>query len=135
MIYLLDTNAWSKYLNKRPSPVKDRVRAAGMDQLRISTIVMAELLYGAYHGPNSEANLGLMAKLFSTVAPFAFDAGAAEHAGRIRAGLALAGIGIGPNDLLIAATAVAHGMVLVTHNTGEFGRVPGLVLEDWELTP
>lgn len=110
------------------------MRVAGWDQLRLSTIVMAELFYGAYHGPSSEVNLALMAKLFSTVVSIAFDSGAAGHAGRIRAGLAVAGIGIGPNDLLIAATAVAHGMVLVTHNTREFERVPGLVIEDWELT-
>lgn len=134
MIYLLDTNAWSKYLNKRPSPVKERVRAAGMDQLRFSTIVMSELLYGAYHA-RSEANLRLLAKVFAMVPPIGFDAAAADHAGRIRAALAAAGIPIGPNDLLIAATAVAHGMVLVTHNTREFQRVPGLVVEDWELEP
>ena len=39
---------------------------------------------------------------------------------------------IGPNDLLIAATALAHGAILVTHNTAEFSRVPGLLIEDWE---
>ena len=133
MIYLLDTNAWSKYLGKRPSPVKDRVRAAGLDQLQVSTIVMAELLYGAHHGPNRETNLALLGRVFSTVAPVVFDSAAAEHAGRIRAGLAAAGVPIGPNDLLIAATAIAHGMVLITHNTGEFLRVPGLIVEDWEL--
>jgi len=132
MIYLLDTNAWIMYLSKRPSPMKERVRSAGPDQLRISTIVMAELLYGAHHSQQPEANLSLLAKVFSSVATVAFDAPAAEHAGRIRARLASAGLPIGPNDLLIAATAIAHGMVLVTHNTREFERVEGLIMEDWE---
>jgi tRNA(fMet)-specific endonuclease VapC len=50
----------------------------------------------------------------------------------IRAQLALAGTPIGPNDLLIAAIALANGSTLVTHNTGEFGRVNGLRIEDWE---
>jgi len=39
---------------------------------------------------------------------------------------------IGPYDLLIAATALANGLVLVTHNTREFMRIPGIQLEDWE---
>lgn len=91
MIYLLDTNAWSKYLNKRPSPVKERVREAGFDALRVSAVVMAELLYGAHHGPSPGANLALLERVFSTVAPIGFDAGAARQAGRIRADLASRG--------------------------------------------
>ncbi len=50
----------------------------------------------------------------------------------IRAELTSKGQLIGPNDLLIAATALAHGAILVTHNTAEFSRVPGLIIEDWE---
>lgn len=132
-MYLLDTNAWVRYLHKRPSPIKDRVRAAGPEHLRLSTIVMAELYYGAYHSPRPEENLSLLAKVSSTIAPIAFDAAAAEYAGQIRATLAAAGTPIGPNDLLIAATALANRMVVVTHNTREFSRVPGLVIEDWEV--
>ena len=54
--------------------------------------------------------------------------------GRIRARLSALGTPIGPNDLLIAAIAVACDLTLVTHNTGEFGRVEGLRIEDWEVT-
>ena len=93
---------------------------------------MAELLYGAYHGQHRETNLPLLERLFSVIAPVAFDWAAASHAGRIRAQLAADGLPIGPNDLLIAASAIAHGLILVTHNTGEFQRVPGLIIEDWE---
>ena len=60
-----------------------------------------------------------------------FDAEAADHAARIRLQLESIGTPIGLADLLIAATARRHGCTLVTHNTGEFSRVPGLLLEDW----
>jgi predicted nucleic acid-binding protein len=53
--------------------------------------------------------------------------------GKAREHLASIGMPVGPNDLLIAATALAHGCTLVTHNTQEFSRVPGLLLEDWQL--
>ena len=52
----------------------------------------------------------------------------------IRAQLASAGASVSPNDLLIAAVALAHEAVIVTHNTAEFGRVRGLRIEDWEST-
>ena len=62
-----------------------------------------------------------------------FDDAAAEHYGRIRADLTARGLTIGGNDMLIAATALANGCTLVTHNTAEFSRVPGLVIEDWQV--
>jgi len=62
-----------------------------------------------------------------------FDDRAADAYGRIRAALASAGTPIGPNDLLIASIAEANGVMLVTHNTSEFSRVPGLSLDDWEV--
>jgi hypothetical protein len=60
-----------------------------------------------------------------------YDA-AAEEYGKARAHLAALGTPIGPNDLLIAAIALAHGLTVVTHNTAEFSRVRGLSIEDWE---
>ncbi len=62
--------------------------------------------------------------------PFGDDA--IMHYGEIRAFLAKAGTPIGPNDLLIAAIAKAHQVTLVTHNTAEFSRVPGILLADWQ---
>jgi tRNA(fMet)-specific endonuclease VapC len=64
-----------------------------------------------------------------------FDDAAAGIYGQIRAHLASRGTPIGPNDVLIAAIAVANGITLVTHNTSEFSRVPGLLIEDWEVPP
>jgi tRNA(fMet)-specific endonuclease VapC len=62
-----------------------------------------------------------------------FDDDCAEHYGQIRADLPTLGKPIGPNDTLIAAIARAHDATLITHNTGEFGRVTGLRIADWEV--
>jgi tRNA(fMet)-specific endonuclease VapC len=64
-----------------------------------------------------------------------FDDRAAETHAVIRQELAKPGTPIGPYDLIIAATALVHDLILVTHNTGEFARVPKLRLEDWQATP
>jgi len=61
-----------------------------------------------------------------------FEDDAAEAYGRVRAYLEKRGEIIGPNDLLIASTALAHGVTLVTHNTKEFSRIPELRMEDWQ---
>ena len=61
-----------------------------------------------------------------------FDDACAQHYGVVRAYLARRGTPIGPNDLLIAATALAHDLTLVTHNVDQFSRVVGLRIEDWE---
>jgi tRNA(fMet)-specific endonuclease VapC len=61
-----------------------------------------------------------------------FDDRSAEEYGKVRANLAAQGLMIGPNDLMIAAIALANKLIVVTHNIAEFGRVTGLTVEDWE---
>jgi tRNA(fMet)-specific endonuclease VapC len=90
------------------------------------------LLYGAYRSARQEDNLRLLATLFQLFKSLPFDDAAADAYGRIRADLTARGTPIGPNDLMIAAIALAHHLILVTHNVREFGRVEGLHLEDWE---
>jgi tRNA(fMet)-specific endonuclease VapC len=77
--------------------------------------------------------LALVASLRRQFASLSFDDQAAEEYGKSRAHLSSTGMLIGPNNLIIAATALSHGCTLVTHNSQEFSRVPGLLLEDWEL--
>ncbi len=79
-----------------------------------------------------EDNLQLLIQFFKPLTSLPFDDRCAEEAGQIRADLATQGKPIGPNDLLIAATARAHDSVLITHNTSEFSRITGLRLDDWE---
>ena len=132
MRYLLDTNTCIQFLNSRNSALQRRLAAISRDDVAICQIVKAELIYGAYRSARREANLALLARFFSQFVSLPFDDASAEIYGRIRAELVRAGTPIGPNDLMIAAIALAHDAILVTHNVREFGRVEGLRFEDWE---
>lgn len=93
----------------------------------------AELLFGALRSEQKENNLQLLQKLFAPLQSFDFDDVVAEHYAQIRADLTAQGCLIGANDLMIAAIARANQLTLITHNTGEFSRVQGIAVEDWEL--
>ena len=109
--------------------------AASPGSVCLCSLVVGELIYGALHsGPSHRANnLALVASLRRKIVSLPFDDRAAEEYGKARERLASVGTPIGPNDLLIAATALAHDCTLVTHNTQEFSRVLGLLVEDWLL--
>ena len=132
MAYLLDTNACIRFLNRSSAPLVARVKACVPDDIRLSAIVKAELVYGAHRSTRAAENLRLLARFFEPFTAVPFDDRCLVSYGRIRSDLERLGTPIGPNDLLIAATSIAHGLTLVTHNIEEFGRIPGLVIEDWE---
>ena len=135
MSHLLDTNSFIHHLRRGPaSNVTARLAAAPPGSVYLCSVVLAELVYGAIHsGPAHQAsNLALLGKLRQQFVSLPFDDRAAEEYGKVRAHLAALGTLIGPNDLMIAAIALANNMVLVTNNTAEFSRVPGLTLEDWQ---
>ena len=95
-------------------------------------MVVAELLYGARRS-QKPADVALQVRQFcGRFHSLPFDDDAAERCAEIRSHLATAGTPIGPIDVLIAAIALANNLTLVTHNTREFSRVPGLMLEDWQ---
>lgn len=134
MKYLLDTNAWIAYLrHNNPRVVQQFLQVNPADIARCS-VVLAELFYGAYHGPVAKqaANVALIACLQQRFVSVPFDDEAAVQYGQIRAHLASQGTLIGPNDLMIASIAFGKGLTLVTHNTREFSRVPGLHIDDWQ---
>jgi tRNA(fMet)-specific endonuclease VapC len=131
--FLLDTNTCVAYLRNRNPLVVQRMQARRPDEIRLCSVVQAELYYGAYHSPKPSANLALLARFLPQFLSLPFDDVAAEVYGRIRADLAAKGTPIGPNDLLIAAIAIANHCTLVTHNTMEFSRVTGLPLDDWHI--
>lgn len=133
MIYLPDTNACIRYLNPVDSPLARKMRAVAPQDIALCGIVKMELYYGAYRSSHQADNLTLLERFFAAFHSLPFNDAAADICGRIRAGLANAGTPIGPYDLQIAAIALANNLTLVTHNTREFSRVPGLSLEDWEL--
>ena len=131
-MYLLDTNVCIRLLNKSHVNIVEHFRRHLPGEIFLCSIVKAELLYGARHSQHVEVNLQLLQQFFGPLTSLAFDDRCAEEAGMIRADRAAQGAPIGPNDLLIAATARAYDVVLVTHNTREFSRVTGLRIEDWE---
>jgi tRNA(fMet)-specific endonuclease VapC len=132
--YLLDTNTCIRYLNGRAPAVRQRLAAVRRDDIAVCAPVKAELFYGAARSHNPLRSRQRQLVFLGQFVSLPFDDRAAEVYGEIRADLAVRGTPIGANDLLIAAIAVAHAITLVTHNTGEFGRVGGLVLEDWETS-
>jgi len=131
-LYLLDTNACIRILNNSSDSLVRRLCEKQPELIHLSSIVKAELLYGARHSACVGENLVLLNRFFAPFPSVSFDDRCAEQYGVIRAELAGLGTPIGPNDLMIAATARAHDLILVTHNTGEFHRVTGLQVEDWE---
>ena len=132
MAWLLDTNAWIAYLKSAQSPIRTRLERLKPADIVLCSVVKAELLHGAEKYGNRERRLAILTGLFSPYASLPFDDAAAAIYGRVRHQLEADGGVIGPNDLMIAAIAVASGHTLVTHNTAEFSRVIGLHVEDWQ---
>ncbi len=128
--YLLDANAVIGLLNDPASRLAQRLRQERPTDIAISAIAVHELYCGAYKSRRASQNIALVDALRFPV--LEFDREDARKAGEIRAYLASKGAPIGPYDVLIAGQSVARNLILVTHNTGEFGRVPGLRIEDWE---
>jgi tRNA(fMet)-specific endonuclease VapC len=128
--YLLDSNAVIALL-KGHSGFLSRIRQYVPQDFAIPAIVAHELSYGAYKGQRTAENLARIEALQFEV--LEFDREDARQAGELRAYLSAAGTPIGPYDVLIAGQALSRDMILVTHNTREFQRVPDLRVEDWEI--
>ncbi len=131
MRYLLDTNACVDYLSGRYLNVITRIQGSSPGDLRLSSVVVAELRYGADRSAHPKANHSRLDALVEEIESLDFDLGAAAAYGRVRAALEAAGQPIGPNDMLIAAHAVSRRLTLVTDNVKEFRRVKGLKVENW----
>ncbi|HEX4259804.1 MAG TPA: type II toxin-antitoxin system VapC family toxin [Acetobacteraceae bacterium] len=129
MKFLLDTNAVIGLL-RRDEKLQAAMRSHKPDDFAMPALAAHELYYGAYKSRQSARNLALVEGLRFAV--LEFDREDCRHAAEIRAALARAGTPIGPYDVLIAGQARARGLTLITHNVGEFSRVDGLRIEDWE---
>jgi tRNA(fMet)-specific endonuclease VapC len=130
MPYLLDTNIVIA-LMKENINVMAQVRRVGRAELWLCAPVEAELWFGVYKSGKREENRQRLLTLLSWLPSVSFSSEATPHFGDIRATLTHIGKPIGPYDLQIAAIARAQSLILVTHNTREFARVPGLTLEGW----
>jgi len=133
MTYLLDTNVCIDYLRGKAVGVRKRMETLAPGDIVLCSIVKAELFYGAMKSADPPMALAKQQPFVSQFVSLPFDDSAAEEYGRLRALLQKQGNLIGPNDLLIASIALANKVTLVTHNTQEFGRIPGLQMEDWQI--
>lgn len=131
MKVLLDTNICIAFLKGSDAGVRDRLLALSPDEVGLSSVVKAELLYGARHSAHVEDNLRRLAAFFEPFLSCPFDDAAAEIYGVIRAQLRKSGTPIGSNDLMIAATALSANVPLATRNQDEFRRVAGLRVVAW----
>ena len=111
--------------------VAERLAIVPPSRLAIPAIVLFEVELGVLKSRNSALRRKHLSQLAEACRILAFDEQCARLAARLQVDLKGLGCAIGPLDTLIAATALAHGATLVTHNTREFERVPGLKIEDW----
>lgn len=130
MKYLLDSTVCIEVVRRKPGPVTRRVTAQPPEDLATSTVNLLELEAGVFRSdrPTLERQrVDYFLAIISRLLPF--DADAARMCARLRH--AMRAQPIGPLDLLIASVAAVHDLTVVTHNVREFGRVPGLRVEDW----
>jgi len=131
--YMLDTDTCSYIMKRSSQAVLDRLQAVPVTDVCISVITKSELLYGVEVSPRRMQDATALEAFLPYVEILGFPDEAAVHSAQIRGDLKKRGQVIGANDLFIAAHARSLGLMLVTNNTAEFGRVKGLTLENWTL--
>lgn len=132
MKYSLDTNTCIRAINGRAAQVRTRLLQVSASEIVVCSIVRSELFYGSAKSQTPERSRQKQDLFLQPFASLPFDDAAADAYGKIRSTLERAGTPIGPLDMQIAAIAVTHDLILITHNTREFARIPGLKYEDWE---
>lgn len=130
--YLLDTNTCIAVMRAHSGAVQ-RLAAVAPGDCAISTVTAYELYTGVEKCAMPSQERNKVELLLATVCETPFDADAARESARVRALLESQGQRIGPYDILLAGQALAGSLILVTDNTREFSRVPGLTLENWSI--
>lgn len=129
--YLLDTNICIYIRKKKPERVSQRFQKVGSGEAAISVITYGELLYGANKSEQRARALATVQEFARIVPALPLPENAAQAYGFVRAELESRGEMVGPNDLWIAAHALASGLTLVTNDEREFRRVRGLKIQNW----
>lgn len=132
--YLLDTNILSILARDPRGRIQDVIATKPAASLCTSIVVSCEIRFG-FHAGAPERVRRQMEVIMGSLEILPLQPPMDEHYGEIRAHLRSIGQLIGSNDLLIAAQARSLGLVVVTNNTREFSRVPGLLVEDWTVAP
>ncbi len=132
--FMLDTNICIFTIKNKPDSVRQAFNQRHA-QLCVSAVTVMELAYGAEKSAAVERNQAVVEGFLARLDVLDYDLAAADSTGQLRAELARAGTPIGPYDAMIAGHARSRGLILVTNNTREFARVPGLRVEDWTSHP
>jgi tRNA(fMet)-specific endonuclease VapC len=131
MGYLLHTCVVSDFVKGENNTLK-RLKSSSPNDIFISSITVMEVKYGLAINPERALKIQALIETFlSSITILPFSSEAAEQAAQIRSILKAAGTPIGSYDLLIAATALTHNLIIVTSNVREFQRVPDLQIENW----
>jgi tRNA(fMet)-specific endonuclease VapC len=130
-VYMLDTDISSYIMKRSDDAVLRKLQTVSVSDVCISAITKSELLYGVEVSPRREKDKVALDEYLRHVEVLDYPEDASMDYAQIRAELKLRGCMIGANDLLIAAHARSLGLILVTNNTREFGRVQGLKIENW----
>ncbi|NJM66262.1 MAG: type II toxin-antitoxin system VapC family toxin [Acaryochloris sp. RU_4_1] len=131
MPYLLDTCVISDFIKGEPG-TQTQIKQTPPDNIAISVITLMELRYGLKLNPQRAQKIEpMMTSFLSSVTVLPFGNPESEKAADIRAVLKTQGQPIGAYDVLIAATALQHQLIMVTANQREFDRAPGLETENW----
>ncbi len=132
MPHLLDTNACIQLMRDPFGRVARRLAAHAPAAVVVCSVVVAELLRGVRLSADPAVKLVRVGEFLDPLASLPFDDAAADVYARVRVGLDAAGTPGMPHDLMIAAIALSRNLTVVTHNTADFARVPGLRIEDWQ---
>ena len=131
MKYLIDTNICIYIMNKRPAEVIKKFKKFDLGEIGISTITISELEYGVAKSTHREKNQQRLKEFIAPLEILTYNEIAAKTYGDIRFQLEKRGQPIGPLDLLIAAHALSHNLILATNNDKEFKRIKKLKVENW----
>ena len=132
-MYYLDTNTCVYFLNGTYKSILEELKLNKPEDIKIPALVKAELLLGVEKSIKRELNERIFNKFLEPFEVISFDDESSIVYAKIRANLEKKGRIIGPNDLIIAATVMAHKGILITHNTKEFKQISGLEIEDWVI--
>ncbi|MDA3810895.1 MAG: PIN domain-containing protein [Spirochaetaceae bacterium] len=131
MTYYLDANICIYFLKGKNKILKDKILSMNPNEIKIPSIVRAELLYGVEKSQRIEENREKVLQFLFPIETIAFNEPEADIYSKIRVQLEKNRNIIGPNDLIIASTVLANDGILITNNVKEFNRVDKLQIEDW----
>jgi tRNA(fMet)-specific endonuclease VapC len=129
--YMLDTDISSYIMNQASVAASARLQALAVGDVCISAITRSELEFGVEVSPRRQRDESSLEIFLRHIEVLDYPSEAALHYAEIRSYLKARGSIIGGNDMLIAAHARCLGLTLATNNTREYGRVPGLHIENW----